>query len=416
MPDWLHKLLRNGVIYTLGNSLTALLPLLLLPLLTKSLTPLEYSEISVFQIYIFILTPLVGLESVSAVSRAYFERDVQLSEYINTAFLLVVGSGLAIALLILLSMLADLKFGVSSRLALLAVAYCVLLYPFSVLANLKINEGKPFDYVLLNLLFFTANVLLVVILFFKMNRHDATLRIGPMLGASFICGVLALHVLFLRGYLSIKPGFKCLKKIGRYSAPLVVHAFAGALLGSGPILVMKAMGEEVQIGYYSIALTFGSLISILAVGLNKAVAPWLLDAYEHDRRVLIRYRRMGTFASLGVLLIFPIYLLLESTVVDLLGYVIDTRYLEYRFHMKWVVIGFLLNAIYLIFVNILFCWKATASLAAFTVVSAALGLSVSFVAATHWGVQSVGAGMAFSFLSLAFLVFYSTRNVNALTP
>ena len=405
----MRRIIRNGAIYTLGNALNAALPLLLLPLLTHSLTPEQYSKIALFQMFVFILSPLIGLEGVSAISRFYFEKNAQISRYIVTALLLSVVCGIfVIALQQMFGADVAARYDFNESILLLSAVYCVALYPYNICLAIVINRHQAGQYTAATLAFFCLNIALTAV-FYYMSIMDEYLRIGPMLLAAVICGALSLIALTKMSLLGGRPNAQCLSEITRFSSPLVVHTLSGALLGMGPLLVMTNGNELENVAYYNIALTLGSVIGILGVGINKAITPWLLESYERNANVLQLYGKYAASASLGLIAIVPLYLLIEPLILRFNSYFIDGRHLGYAHHLKWVVVGFILNTIYLLYVNVLICIKETGALAMYSFASSGLGILVAYAAMSIYGAELAGAGMTIAFAALSLCVYIKSN-------
>src|SRR5690606_13004257 len=70
-----RSLLGPALIYAVSNGLAAGLPLLLLPILTRTLTPDEYGLVAMFSVVVTAFGALTGLSVHGAVSMRYFDRD-----------------------------------------------------------------------------------------------------------------------------------------------------------------------------------------------------------------------------------------------------------------------------------------------------------------------------------------------------
>src|SRR5262245_37569837 len=66
--------LRGAPTYLASNVLAAAIPLLLLPILTRYLSPAEYGETAMFQTVVGAAGALVGLGTVGAAVRKYFDK------------------------------------------------------------------------------------------------------------------------------------------------------------------------------------------------------------------------------------------------------------------------------------------------------------------------------------------------------
>ncbi|MDL4030324.1 oligosaccharide flippase family protein, partial [Proteus mirabilis] len=67
------KLLRGASVYLTSNILNSAIPFLLLPILTRYLSTEEYGKIAMFQIFLAGISTLIGCNTISAISRKYFD-------------------------------------------------------------------------------------------------------------------------------------------------------------------------------------------------------------------------------------------------------------------------------------------------------------------------------------------------------
>jgi len=87
------SLVRSSSIYTISNFINAAIPLILLPILTKKLSPADYGIIAMFQIAVSIVYPFIGMNLEGSIQRKYFDNDnTHLPSYIGNCFLLFLGS------------------------------------------------------------------------------------------------------------------------------------------------------------------------------------------------------------------------------------------------------------------------------------------------------------------------------------
>src|SRR5688572_4176325 len=84
------RLLRHAGIYTFSNLLSRALPFMLLPILTRFLTPTDYGLIAMFSLGSGFLEPIVGLSLAGAVSVKYFDPKIHLPTYLGSGLAVVV--------------------------------------------------------------------------------------------------------------------------------------------------------------------------------------------------------------------------------------------------------------------------------------------------------------------------------------
>jgi len=75
MPE--YNLIKKVSIYTSANILVKAIPFLLLPVLTRYLSPSDYGIIAIFQVILAFLIVFIGLNSNGAVMVNFFKLDKQ---------------------------------------------------------------------------------------------------------------------------------------------------------------------------------------------------------------------------------------------------------------------------------------------------------------------------------------------------
>ncbi|MBO6851335.1 MAG: oligosaccharide flippase family protein [Marinobacter sp.] len=68
-----NTLLIGSMAYLASNILTAVIPFVLLPILTRYLSPEEYGEVAMFQVLLGAFTAFIGLSMQGAASRKFFD-------------------------------------------------------------------------------------------------------------------------------------------------------------------------------------------------------------------------------------------------------------------------------------------------------------------------------------------------------
>ncbi|HGN9343496.1 TPA: oligosaccharide flippase family protein, partial [Morganella morganii] len=82
---------QQSVIYLTTNILNALLPFILLPIFSRFLSTEEYGKIAIFQLIISGLNAFIGLNTIGAASRKFFDNppESELQHYNNSSFILL---------------------------------------------------------------------------------------------------------------------------------------------------------------------------------------------------------------------------------------------------------------------------------------------------------------------------------------
>src|SRR6056297_3469330 len=84
------RFFKNASIYTVSDIINKLVPFILLPVLTRYLTPADYGIISIFAVFTSILGVFISLETHGAISVNFFKISrEQLKIYIANVLLIV---------------------------------------------------------------------------------------------------------------------------------------------------------------------------------------------------------------------------------------------------------------------------------------------------------------------------------------
>lgn len=69
------NLVRSSGVYTISSFINSALPLILLPILTRKLSPADYGLVAMFQLVVSLVYPFIGMNLEGSISRKYFDKD-----------------------------------------------------------------------------------------------------------------------------------------------------------------------------------------------------------------------------------------------------------------------------------------------------------------------------------------------------
>ena len=92
----------QSLFYAFANSIEALVPLLLAPILTRMLDPTDYGIWVLFVTYATFMRPVVGLTTQDAIRMRFLDFDAkQLAQFTHTALFVMVGLALLVGLVLI---------------------------------------------------------------------------------------------------------------------------------------------------------------------------------------------------------------------------------------------------------------------------------------------------------------------------
>jgi O-antigen/teichoic acid export membrane protein len=404
-----NNLLAGSAVYFVSNVLNAIVPFLLLPILTRYLTPSQYGEVAIFQTLLGALIAFVGLSMAGAARRKYYDADMneyELAQFIGSCLQVLVFTSF-VTFLFLLLMSKQLSGWIGLRPIWILLA--VVVTASTVIIQLRLGQWQVrkqakrygFMQVSHSLMNFIFSLALVVVF-----SGGAEGRLTAQLFATLFVSFLAL-ILLRRDNSFIfsvcRPDF--IKEIGKFGIPLVPHVCGVFMLASADRFVINLELGLASAGIYMVAVQFSAILSLVFDALNKAYVPWLfeklnLDDVNENRKIVI-----GTYIWFFVVLV-------SAGVVYMVGPFLITAiagegYSEAGAVIGWLALGQAFGGMYLMVTNYIFYSKRTGLLSLVTIVSGSLNIILLIFFVPSFGIK----GAAYAFCLSAFIRFILTWSV-----
>ncbi|MCC7517943.1 MAG: lipopolysaccharide biosynthesis protein [Verrucomicrobiae bacterium] len=279
------RFFRSGGIYLGANLLNAALAFLLVPILTRHLSPVDYGVTATATVLIQILTMAISLNAYGLVYREYFTAARStLSALLSTAVCLPAG------LAALLTPLFFLGGPILERLTAFPASWagCLGFLAFAqTLQNISLgmlqarSEAGRFGVwqILSSSLNLGLSILFVV--GFGMDwrgRMLALVAVATLMSLAF-AAELGGRLRLLRPRLERES----LRALARFGLPLLPHFAGGWVMTMSPRLFLNHMSGLAETGLYSVAYNLASPLMILIGAANQAYIPLLfgkLSAWE----------------------------------------------------------------------------------------------------------------------------------------
>ncbi|TXE12997.1 oligosaccharide flippase family protein [Seonamhaeicola algicola] len=274
----ISKLIKNSSIYSVLMLLQKGINFILIPVLTVYLSTYDYGVVAVVLAINAFLNVFYLLALHGTLNRFYYEykdNELMVKKLFGTIITFILFNSVVVTLILLLGrkwllnpFLGDVSFSPYMILGLISVVLnpCYTIYQNSLQARQEgIRYGKN------NAAFFLVNISLVLLSVTVFN-----------LGAKGVLGSLAVTniIFFIYTLFSFKNNIvfgvdkKLLKKSLKYAFPLIPHTLSGvATMLIDRILINKLLNASLT-GVYSIGNNFGSVVFLIASGINQAFVPW----------------------------------------------------------------------------------------------------------------------------------------------
>lgn len=399
------KLIGNGFIYLFTNIFNAAIPFLLLPILTRVLTPEDYGLVTMFTLSVSILGTFIGLSVHGAISVKYFQiSEEELSEYVASSLLILI-----VSCLLVLFIVWNVDF-VSDYTLLpktwLIIACFTAMSQFIVNIKLALwqvkKEAIKFALFKISLTLLNATLSVCFLFFLLKSWESRTLGISVSIS---LFSIIALLYLYLNGNLTIRIKQKHLLEILRFGVPLLPHAVgAFAISMVDRLIVANILGDK-SVGVYMVGLQVAMVMAILSDAFSKVYSPWLYEKLKEKTESAYLMITSSTYIIFLFfsMMIFPVYFVLKF----LLPYIVGSEFYSADELIIWFVIGNAFTGMYHAIAGLYFFTGRTGLLSMVTLFSGTLSILLTYYMVLRWGIIggaiSFAISNAFMFLSALFV-------------
>lgn len=383
-------------IYLFSNILNAVIPFILLPILTRYLSPEEYGEVAMFQTLLGALGAFVGMTFVGAANRKFYDSNLEkneLAEFIGSCVQLI-----SISAVVVFSVFFLFRSNFSEWLSLKPsyVLFAVVVSFCTVIIALRLGQWqvqkKAIDYGALQISQSLLNMLLSLLLVVALLKGAAG-RIDAQIVTGLVFVLIAFILLKKDGLLKVTVWRKeYLAEALRFGVPLMPHLAGGFLLNSVDRFVINDELGLAEAGIYMVAVQLTAAVGIVFDAINKAYVPWLFERLKADvhkeKQKIVKLTYLWFLCIiLGVVLAFFIG-------PWLVVFIAGEQYAQAGEVVGWLALGQGFQGMYLMVTNYIFFSKKTGLLSVASIASGLLNLILLIVLVRILGLQ--GAAMAFA--------------------
>lgn len=390
-----NTLLKGAVVYLISNVLNALIPFVLLPVLTRYLSPEEYGEVAMFQTLLGACMAFIGLSMNGAANRKFYDgnpAEDDLAKYIGACLqILLFTTVFSLAVMMMLNEKLSHWLQLDEGWILAAIAVTAA----NVVIQLRLGQWQvrkqAIKYgglqVSRSLLDLSLSIGLVVLL-----HHGADGRISSQVWAAIIFSFVALWLLKkddLLYFFTWNP--ENIREILRFGIPLIPHVGGIFLLASVDRFVINSELGLAQTGIYMVAVQFAAALALVFDSINKAYVPWLFERLK--RNELDEKLQIVRFTYAWYLLI-----LLGAGLAFVIGpwivtYIAGDEYARSGDVIGWLALGQVFAGMYLMVTNYIFFSKRTGLLSLVTLLSGVINVGLLLLLVGALGLE--GAAYAF---------------------
>lgn len=373
-----------------------MVPFILLPVLTRYLSPADYGIISIFAVFTSILGVFISLETHGAISVKFFKISrEQLKIYIANVLLIVAITTSIVLLIVIIfhTYITDL-LALPTEWVIIGVFVTVLIFFTTINLILWQSEHKPFPLGIYQISesVFNLSLSLVLIVGFGMGWRGRLIATSV---AALLFGFLSFTLLFKRNYLNLKLSKPYLKDALNFGVPLLPHALSTWVRTGIDRVFLTMLISTTATGLYTVGFQIASVIMVITTAFNKAYTPFLFEKLKDitlsQKKVLVKY---GYLYFLGLLILATGLSITGPYIVDIF---LGKEFIESQEYITWFAFGFAFYGMYSMLVNYIFYTQKTIYLSYVTFSIGLLHVGLSYLFITYNG--TIGAVQATAIIS-----------------
>lgn len=399
------KALTAGTWYVISNFMIKAIALLTTPIITRLLTPEDYGLSTTYLSVFNIITIIGTLDLYSSVQIANFDfEDNELDSFMSSIL------GLSSLSVFLLYMVVRIfpefslqMMGLDLNLIGFLFLNVLLTNAYTLLQTKHRSQLKYKKFVLMSVF---VSILSPIISIILINRMEENLYLGRIVGNALPQMILSI---FIFGYIIFKGKTLFNKVYWNYalkiSIPLIPHHLSGSILSQSDRIMINNLVGATQVGLYSLAYSYSTILQVLWTSFNQAWVPWFYGKMKEQKYEEIKY-----FVKPYSILFSLFYMGMVGLGPEAIQVFGPSQYQSGMWIVPPVLLGIFFQFLYSLYVNIEFYLKKTQYIAIGTFIAAGVNIVLNFIFIPKYGYIAAAYTTLIGYIILFILHYYIVKN------
>jgi len=408
------KLIRSTLIYTSSNIAVAIVPFILLPIMTKYLSTSDYGTIANFFLLVSFTGCFVGVNVHGAIMVAYYEKDtVDLPLYIKNCFYIIIVSVLVVGA-------AYWGFGnYISKYTTIPFSWLwtiIVISSIQMLIAINLNlwriNSKAFKYSAFQVTqtLITLGLAVWFVVFLGKGWQG---RVGATFITILIYGIISIFFLYKEGWLKGKYSInkEYFKGAFLFGLFLIPHGLGLIILQLADRLFITNMVGISETGIYSVGSQVGMAITLITNSFLLAFQPWLYEKLSEGNPD--SYKKIVVMTYMFVIGTVIIAVILGISAPIIISIFVDTKFSGSYQYVLWLGLGYGFYAIYSLFINFIAYTKKTRIISMITIFACVVNITLNYFLIQRFGAIGAAYATCFAYLCMVVLAIkYVLREFN----
>lgn len=333
-------ILKDTSIYAIGDVLTKGIGFFAIIFYTHFITQSDMGVYGYIMVIVSFATTFFILGADNAYARYFFEyKDEHKRKVLTTTLFLFLFLWMLVVLLVPIVFSKELSYlFLDTYDYSLAFLFALASLPLKLLASMSNqalrNQFKTKQFVIYNFITAVVTVTSAICLLSFTDLGVASIFLGVIIGDIFVLPLrfFAIKELFIK-----EVDFTILKSILAYGVPFLPASVAYWVFSSADRVMLESMSSLESVGIYTVAVSLGAVMSLVASAIGQAWSPHAVKAYEEDKeKAKILYVRF-----LKVLIAVALFLVFCASMLgqEIISLIFPPEYMAVFYPMMLLLIG-----------------------------------------------------------------------------
>ena len=401
---------KAAICFTICNLFLKGINLLTTPVFTRLISDYEYGTLSIFMSYEQFLLIFATWEiSLGAYQKGIFKYKDNLPFF--TSSMQIFSNLLTITLFVLLFVFKKTVYsftGMDTDVLMVVFLFLMMQPAYNSFIIRKQANYEYWPVITITTIYTLLNLIVPIVALILFGRTAKIKFCATMIASMSVC--VSFYCVNLKGYWKLKGNIRKLKEqwkfICSFQMPLVLHSLSFLVLGQADRVMIGKMVGNAQAGFYSIAYTLASIISIIQNSINQVLVPWCYRKMDEKAYSEIKkntnYLLIGIGAiALGTILVAP----------ELMKILYTKEYYEAVWSIPPVTAGVYFVFLYSVFVNIESYFSKTTYIMYVSIACGILNVILNFLLIGVFGYIVCGYTTMVSYIAFAIGHYYFMKKV-----
>ena len=393
----MDRLVSHTLIYIVGSVIGPAIPFLLLPIMTRYLSPSDYGILSILTAFQSFSLYLISFNQHSSYTRFYYQYPEKKSQSLMINCLLII-TGVFAVLLTFLWVTGN--FYKNIILVNKSWIYIVLFIAYFSALELLLKthmqmKKRPIPYVLISF-GSAAFVAFITVYFVIIKGQKWEGKIYALIIYYIVFSIVFFLYLCFGKQFNLKPKLNISLESIKFGAGLIIGTIAIWGINLMDRFFISSYGSMDDLGKYTVGFQYGYIVFILIAALGKAWGPYFWENFlrngKDGKELIIIYSK---YILIVVILLTSLVIIIGPVILKLM---VDEQYYGAEKYLKWIAAGYGIQGLQIIFIQYIVLHKKTLFLSIVSIVTLTLKMFISYFLINEFGAIGAAWSTCISFI------------------